>query len=121
MAQETQDLRKRQLALSLDSSRRCLTTSARELRRRLSPAHAAGSYIRRHPVQIFGATTAGVALLTFLFRPRHGGKKSPKSLPKHLFGWIISLAKPAIRAWFLNQAKGYLRSKPTESDSRLGP
>ncbi|MEO1843239.1 MAG: hypothetical protein ABGZ37_03065, partial [Akkermansiaceae bacterium] len=61
-------------------------------------------------MQIFGATTAGVALLTFLFRPRHGVKKSAKSLPKRLIGWIISLAKPAIRAWFLNQAKGYLRS-----------
>ena len=125
MVQPPQDPaeRKRQLALSLDSSRQALTTSGQDLKRRLSPVHAVNSYFRRHPMQVFGATAAGVALLTYLLRRPPREKKPRKSLSRRLLGWGIALAKPAVKAWVLNYAKGYLWVKPpkTETDSLLGP
>jgi hypothetical protein len=123
MAQSTEIIRQRkqELALSLDSSRTCLSTSGRSLRRRLSPGHALGSYFRRHPLQIFGATTAGVAFLTYLLRPRPHEKTPQKPISRRIFGWGISLIKPVIRAYALNQAKEYLRPNAPETDSLLGP
>lgn len=123
MAQSTQSIRQRKqaLALSLDSSRTCLTTSGRTLRRRLRPGYVVGTFFRRHPLRIFGATTAGVALLTFFLRPRRRKNKPRKSLKRRLLGWVISLLIPAIRTYVLNQTKMYLRPNAPESDSLLGP
>jgi len=115
--------RKRQLALTLASSRTRLTSRGRDLRRRLSPVHAAGSYFRKHPVQIFGATAAGVAILTFLFRARPRDRKPPKSLVRRSLGWVMSLVKPVVRIWILKEAKTYIQAKHInpETDSLLGP
>lgn len=123
MARQRKNLRerKRQLALKLDASRQNLRDEGQKLRRRLSPSHAVSSYLRRHPLQVFGATSGGVALLTYILRPRARDQKPPRSLPLRLLGWVMALAKSAIRSWFLNQAKAYLRPKCPESDSLLGP
>ena len=125
MAQPKQNLRerKRELVLSLDTSRLRIVEGSANLRKRLSPIHVASSYLRRHPLQIFGATSIGVALLTGLLFPRGRSKdqKPPKSLSQHIVGWIISLMKASIRSWLLTQARGYLRTKQPETDSLLGP
>ena len=125
MAQQRQTLRerKRELVLSLDASRLRVAENSVNLRRRLSPIHMASSYLRRHPLQIFGTTSLGVALLTLLLIPRRRskGQKPPKSLSQHIVGWIISLMKASIRSWLLTRARGYLRTKQPETDSLLGP
>ncbi len=121
--QESIRERKRQLALSLDASRSRLTSRGRELRRRLSPANAIGTYFRKHPLRVFGATAAGVAILTYFLRSRHRIRKSRKSLSRRSVGWVLALLKPALRFWFLNQAKTYIHTKqvPPETESLLGP
>lgn len=125
MAQQKQNLRerKRELVLSLDASRLRVVETSVNLRRRLNPIHVASSYLRRHPLQIFGTTSLGVALLTLLLFPRSRseGQKPPKSLSRHIVGWIISLMKASIRSWLLTQARSYLRTKQPETDSLLGP
>ena len=122
MAEPTDHLRerKRALALSLAASRERLREEGREFSRSMNPMHAASNYLHRHPLQIFGATTGAIALLTYLLRPR-GERKPPKSFLRRLLGWVISFVKASIRSWFLNQAKGYLLPKEPETDSLLGP
>ena len=122
-SKETIQERKRQLALRLDSSRDGLTSSSRELRRRLSPTRAIAGYLRRHPVQIFGATTGVVAIATYLLRPRSREARKPRSLKRRLVSWILSLVKPAIRLWVLKHAKSYIQGTPAPpaTDSLLGP
>jgi hypothetical protein len=123
MAQaETIQERKRLLALSLDLSRLGITTSGRALRRRLHPVRAAGACLRRHPLGIFAASTGAAALLTCLLRPRSRETHKRKSFPRRLAGWTLSLAAPALRSWFLKQAKSYLDlpSAPPSTDSLLG-
>ena len=125
MAQQRQTLRerKRELVLSLDASRLRVAENSVNLRRRLSPIHMASSYLRRHPLQIFGTTSLGVALLTVLLIPRRRPKdqKPPKSLRRHFMGWIISMIKASIRSWLLTRVRDYLRAKQPETDSLLGP
>ena len=72
MAQSRQKLleRKRELVLKLDASRQRVATGSKELRRGLSLSHIVSSYLQRHPLQIFGATSLGVGLLTWILRPR---------------------------------------------------
>ena len=125
MAQSIQDLRerKRELALSLDASRRSLRESGRTLRARLNPVRAAGSYLRKYPLRVFGGTTIGIAVLTYLWRPRSREQKPRKSLTRSLLGGVISLFKPALRVWILKQAKEFMQTKHAEpkTDSLLGP
>ena len=125
MAQPKQNLRerKRELVLSLDGSRLRLVEGSADLRKRLSPIHIASSYLRRHPLQIFGATSIGVALLTWLLIPRGRARdqKLPKSPSRRLAGWIIVLLKGSIRNWLFTRVMDYLRTKQSETDSLLGP
>ena len=125
MDQPKQNLRerKRELVLSLDTSRLRIVEGSANLRKRLSPIHVASSYLRRHPLQIFGATSIGVALLTgFLIpRGRSKGQKRPKSSSQLLAGWAIALLKGSIRNWLFTRFRDYLRTKQSETDSLLGP
>lgn len=125
MAQPKQNLRerKRELVLSLDTSRLRIVEGSANLRKRLSPIHVASSYLRRHPLQIFGATSIGVALLTGLLIPRRRskGQKRPKSSSQLLAGWAIALLKSSIRNWLFTRFRDYLRTKQSETDSLLGP
>jgi len=125
MAQPKQNLRerKRELVLSLDTSRLRIVEGSANLRKRLSPIHVASSYLRRHPLQIFGATSIGVALLTSLLTPRgrSKGQKPPKSPSQRLAGWAIALLKGSIRNWLFTRVRDYLRTKQSETDSLLGP
>ena len=125
MAQPKQNLRerKRELVLSLDTSRLRIVEGSANLRKRLSPIHVASSYLRRHPLQIFGATSIGVALLTGLLIPRRRskGQKRPKSSSQLLAGWAIALLKGSIRNWLFTRFRDYLRTKQSETDSLLGP
>ena len=115
MAQSRQKLleRKRELVLKLDASRQRVAAGSKDLRRGFSLSHIVSSYLQRHPLQIFGATSLGVGLLTWILRPRTRSEeqKPPKSLTQRLAGWIISLLKGSIRSWLLAQAKDYLRTK----------
>ena len=120
--QEVQE-RKRELVLNLEASRLKLTGSSRRLQHSLRPSRIAADYLRRHPFQIFGTTTAGVALITWLLRPRAESrqKKPPKSFTGRLVGWAIALLKSSLRRWILRKARTYLQTKPSETDSLLGP
>jgi hypothetical protein len=115
MAQSRQKLleRKRELVLKLDASRQRVAAGSKDLRRGFSLSHIVSSYLQRHPLQIFGATSLGVGLLTWILRPRTRpeGQKPPKSLTQRLAGWIISFLKGSIRNWLLTQARDYLRTK----------
>ena len=125
MARPRQELqeRKRELTLNLEASRLQLAASSRRLRRSLRPTRAAASYLRRHPFQVFGTTTAGVALTTWLLRPRSRslGKKAPKSVAERLVKWAIAVLTTTLRSWILKRVRNYLRTKPSETDSLLGP
>ncbi len=115
MAQSRQKLleRKRELVLKLDASRQRAAAGSKDLRRGFSLSHIVSSYLQRHPLQIFGATSLGVGLLTWILRSkaRSGGQKNPKTLGQRLVGWIISFLKGSIRSWLLTQARDYLRTK----------
>lgn len=106
----------------LDRTRVDLGSSSRELRRRLGPSEMMGAWFRRHPLHLFGATAAGVALLTSVLRPRRKEPGPARPLRKRVTGGFFSLCKSALRHWFVNRAKDYLRSKAplSETDSLLG-
>lgn len=107
----------------LDRTRIDLGSSERELRRRLAPSQIVGAWFRRYPLRLFGATAAGVALLTSLVKPRRQEPKAPKPLRERVTGGFFSLCKSVVRHWFVNRAKDYLRSRSplSETDSLLGP
>lgn len=121
--QESLRERKRQLALSIDASRHQLTSDARDLRAGLNPVRGLSSYLRRHPLRVFGTTTLGVAALTWICRTRRrSDTPKPKRKRSLLLRLTLKLAKPAIRVWFLNRTRNYFQNRFPGSvlDSLLG-
>jgi len=83
------------------------------LNQRMRPGHLVSSYLRSHPLFSFGATSIGVAALTYLLfpRPRTPAPQTPQSLIQSLLGWIPSFLKGSIRSWIFQQARDYLLTK----------
>ena len=57
---------KREIVLRLDASRRIIAEGSVGMGRRITPGHMVSSYLKRHPLVAFGATSIGVAALTYL-------------------------------------------------------
>ncbi|MBJ06218.1 MAG: hypothetical protein CMO40_03740 [Verrucomicrobiaceae bacterium] len=98
----------------MEASRGQMTESSRSLRHGLHPARAVAAYLRRHPLQVFGTTTAGVALITWVLRPRSEspGNKPSRSIGRRLTGLVITLLKSSLRSWIIRQTRDYLQTKP---------
>ena len=104
---------KREIVLRLDASRRIIAEGSVGMGRRITPGHMVSSYLKRHPLVAFGATSIGAAALTYLLFPgrREGKNQAPQSLRESLLGWIPSFLKGSIRTWILRQIRDYLLTK----------
>ena len=104
---------KREIVLKLDASRKRIADESMGLNQRMRPANLVSSYLRSHPLFSFGATSIGVAALTYLLfpRPRTPAAQTPQSLSQSLLGWIPSFLKGSIRNWIFRQARDYLLTK----------
>jgi len=83
------------------------------LNQRIRPTNLVSRYLRSHPLFAFGATSIGVAALTYLLFPRSRttASESPQSLTQSLLGWIPAFLKGSIRRWIFRQARDYLLTK----------
>ena len=104
---------KRKIILKLDASRNRIAEESMGLNQGIKPAHLVSSYLRSHPLFAFGATSIGVAALTYLLFPKSRpiASQGPQSLAQSLLGWIPAFLKGSIRRWIFRQARDYLLTK----------
>ncbi len=113
MAQQEQlDRRKRELVNQLASSRKAITRGREELKEKLQLKQLLKKLISNKPKSLFaGSAVAGLAGALFLRRPRKV-KKAPQSTRIILLGWILTLLKPAAKAWIVARAKEAATHQP---------
>ena len=103
----TDRARKQELIVALSRSRESLGATRLELRqvkKRLNPVLRLRDAVRNHPLPAFGLAAGGALILTLVLRRRRVAQK-PSSTKRLVLRWILSLAKPAARAWLLTKAK----------------
>jgi len=103
-------LRKRELVAHLSNSRKSITRSREDLQKQfkeqLQPKQLLGRMLSKKPKSLFaGSAVAGLATALILRRPRKTKKAAPQSTRLVLLGWILSLLKPAAKAWIMARAK----------------
>jgi len=101
---------KRELVTQLSNSRRSITQSRdalqKQFKEQLQPKQLLGKLLSKKPKALFaGSAVAGLAAALFLRRPRKTKKATPQSTRLVLLGWILSLLKPAAKAWIITRAK----------------
>lgn len=97
--------RKQELIAQLADSRQSITQGRKELKEKLRIKSLLQKVISGKPKSLFaGSAIAGLGAALFLRRPRKV-KKTPQSMKLILFGWALSLAKPAAKAWLVARAK----------------
>lgn len=118
--------RKRELTAQLAASRQTISRGKQELVKKLQIKNLLGGLVSRKPKALFaGSTVAGLIITMLLKRPRKSKKKpSPKNTQQILFTWLLSLLKPAAKAWLIARAKKLAserisRSQNNGRDSRV--
>jgi len=101
--------RKQELVAQLSDSRQAITRGREALQKSLKQKLQVKSLLHklftRKPKSLFaGSAVAGLATALFLRRPRKI-KKVPQSRNLILLGWILSIMKPAAKAWLITRAK----------------
>jgi hypothetical protein len=101
--------RKQELVAQLSDSRQAITrgreTLQKSLKQKLQVKPLLHKLFTRKPKSLFaGSAVVGLATALFLRRPRKI-KKVPQSRNLILLGWILSIMKPAAKAWLVTRAK----------------
>jgi hypothetical protein len=101
--------RKQELVAQLSDSRQAITrgreTLQKSLKQKLQVKPLLHKLFTRKPKSLFaGSAVVGLATALFLRRPRKI-KKVPQSRNLILLGWILSIMKPAAKAWLITRAK----------------
>jgi len=97
--------RKQELVAQLSDSRHAITRGREALKQKLQVKPLLHKLFTRKPKSLFaGSAVAGLATALFLRRPRKV-KKAPQSRNLILLGWILSIMKPAAKAWLIARAK----------------
>ena len=97
--------RKQELVAQLSDSRQAITRGREALKQKLQVKPLLHKLFTRKPKSLFaGSAVAGLATALFLRRPRKV-KKVPQSRNLILLGWILSIMKPAAKAWLIARAK----------------
>jgi len=99
--------RKQELVAQLASARQTVSRGKRELTASLKPRNLIGKLIKRKPKALFaGSLVGGLACTVLLKRPKKSSKSSPpKTAGQILLTWILSMLKPAAKAWLVARAK----------------
>lgn len=111
MAQKEQiaqtSARKRELVAQLASARQSITHSKDALKEKLKPGRLVRSVFTRRPKTIFAGSVLTSLVTTLLIkRPKKPKKGSvPKTSKQILLTWLLSLLKPAAKAWLVHFAK----------------
>lgn len=105
----TDQERKRQLIRKLDGARSQLRRDQERLRQTLSPIYHVRKAITKNPLMSFSLASGAAFVLSSLRRRR---SSHPTTAKRHLLRWILHLAKPALHAWLLEQAKSFLLHPP---------
>lgn len=112
--------RKQELVAQLSDNRQAITRGRKALKQKLQVKPLLHKLFTRKPKSLFaGSAVAGLATALFLRRPRKA-KKSPQSRNLILLGWILSIVKPAAKAWLIARAKE-AATKPTVVQSAPSP
>lgn len=97
--------RKQELVAQLSHKRQSITRGREELKQKLQVKPLLHKLFTRKPKSLFaGSAVAGLAVALFLRRPRKA-KKAPQSRNLILLGWLLSIMKPAAKAWLVARAK----------------
>ncbi len=98
--------RKQELVDRLARSRRTVSHGRAVIKSKLQVKTQLSRLFRKKPKAIFaGSVATGLALTLLLKRPRKTKKTAPKSAGLVLLGWLLTLAKPAAKAWVVARAK----------------
>lgn len=97
--------RKQELVAQLSDQRQSITRGREALQQKLQVKPLLHKIFTRKPKSIFaGSAVAGLAAALLLRRPRKAKKVQP-SRNLILLGWILSIMKPAAKAWLVARAK----------------
>lgn len=98
--------RKQELISTLAENRVLITEGKAQLKEKLNVKRQMGRVFKRRPKTLFiGSLTTGL-LMTLLFkRKKQPTATKPATKGTVLLGWLLSLLKPAIKAWLINRAK----------------
>ena len=113
--------RKQELANQLAKTRESITQSRKELKEKLQIKPLMSKLIWGKPTSLFaGSAIAGLGAAIFLRRPRKV-KKTHTSTKLILFSWVLSLMKPAAKAWLVERAKSAAAQSSTGSTTPRPP
>jgi len=108
--------RKQELVAQLSDNRQAITRGREALKQKLQVKPLLHKLFTRKPKSLFaGSAVVGLATALVLRRPRKV-KKAPQSRNLILLGWILSIMKPAAKAWLIARAKE-AATKPTMAPS----
>lgn len=100
--------RKQELTAQLTQARQSMSRGKQELTRRLKIKNMLGRLVSSKPKAIFGSSVVGGLVLTLLLkkRPKKSKKSAAQKTTKQiLLAWVLSLLKPAAKAWLVARAK----------------
>lgn len=119
MAQKEQIARRKQeLITQLAENRESITQARATIKEKLQVKPLLRRLVSSKPKSLFaGSAVAGLGAALFLRRPRKA-KRAPQSAKVILFGWILSLIKPAAKAWLIARAKQAASEHPQTSPNQ---
>lgn len=127
MAQKEQvaptSARKLELVAELASARHSITDSKEAIREKLKPGKLVRSLLTRRPKTLFAGSVLTSLFATLLIkRPKKTKQASaPKTNKQILLAWLLSLLKPAAKAWLVYYAKQFAANRLSRATSAQEP
>ena len=115
--------RKQELTAQLAQARHSISRGKQELTGQLKIKNMLGRLFSSKPKAIFGSSVVGGLALTLLLKKRPKKSKktaAPKTTKQILLTWLLSLLKPAAKAWLVARAKK-LAAERISSLQQVGP
>ena len=115
--------RKQELTAQLTQARHSISRGKQELTGRLKIKNMLGRLVSSKPKAIFGCSVVGGLALTLLLkkRPRKSKKTAAQKTTKQiLLTWLLTLLKPAAKAWLVARAKK-LAAERISNLQQVGP
>ena len=110
--------RKQELTATLAKNRVIIDVGRKQLKQKLSVKRQLRKLITRKPKALFTTCLGAGLVATLLIKsPRKAAKAKTKDKSSILLSWLLTLLKPAIKAWLVNRAK-ILAVKQMESRRR---
>ena len=123
MAQKQQiaqtSARKLELVAELASARHSITESKEALKEKLKPGKLVRNMLARRPKTLFAGSVLTSLLATLLIKRPKKTKQSlaSKTNKQILLTWLLSLLKPAAKAWLVYYAKQFAANRLTRATS----